>query len=226
MAVKARWKGLPWIAATVAVVGLAVLLWPSEAPREAAPAGAPSVADAPVAPPTSGEPLPGGAAPPAVAGSSAVPALSRSPESPPPEDVPQVHPVDLEALRAQLPDNLYWELGAPTKDPEVLKRREDDARRWNDLYGKVLSGMATEEEVRHYYTHRRRVSEDFMAFAATVLAEYGDRLPEQERGLYELSIDMHRTRLAELPAQEQDALARGQAQQRRREAWRQSQQTP
>ncbi|NPC81181.1 hypothetical protein HPC49_23500, partial [Pyxidicoccus fallax] len=148
------------------------------------------------------------------------------PEPPPPDQAPQLHPVDLASLREKLPDNLYWELGAPTKDPEVLKRREDDAKRWNDLYGKVLSGSATEEEVRRYYEHRRRVSEDFITFAGAVLTEYGDRLPEQERGLYELSINMHRTRLAELPGQEQDALARRQVQEQRREAWRRGQQTP
>jgi hypothetical protein len=59
-----------------------------------------------------------------------------------------------------------------------------------------------------------------------VLADYGDELPEQERGLYELSIHMHRTRLLELPRQEQDALARGQAQTQRREAWRQGPSQP
>ncbi|MBZ4416867.1 hypothetical protein K8638_10265 [Myxococcus sp. RHST-1-4] len=230
MAANARWKGLPWIAATGAVVGvgLAVLLFVRQpaAPEVATPAPATARADAPVTPSAPSEPPPGAAAPTAVAGSGAVPDAPRAPEPPPAEGVPQIHPVDLEALRAKLPDNLYWELGAPTKDPEVLKRREDDARRWNDLYGKVLSGSATEEEVRQYYEHRRRVSEDFITFAATVLAEYGEQLPEQERGLYELSINMHRTRLAELPGQEQDALARRQVQEQRREAWRQGQQTP
>ncbi|MFP2934780.1 hypothetical protein ACLESO_58675, partial [Pyxidicoccus sp. 3LG] len=165
----------------------------------------------------------------AQATAGAVPSLLRPPdatEPPPADDVPQVHPVDLETLRAKLPDNLYWELAAPTKDPEVLQRRDEDTRRWNDAYGKVLSGEATEEEVRQYYAHRREVSEDMVAFASAVLAEYGDRLPEQERGLYELSINMHRTRLKELPGQERDSLAHRQAQEQRRQAWRQGQQAP
>ncbi|MFP2912180.1 hypothetical protein ACLESD_45600, partial [Pyxidicoccus sp. 3LFB2] len=152
--------------------------------------------------------------------------LPQPPSSPDDEVAPQVHPVDLTALRAKLPDNVYWTLGAPTQDPEVLKQRDEESRRWNDLYGKVLSGTATEAEVRQYYAHRRKVSEDLIVFATTVLADYGDQLPEQERGLYELSLDMHRTKLSELPRQEQEALARRQEQEQRREAWRQGQQQP
>ena len=204
---------------------LAVLLQAPVPSGEAVPAPAAPRAAAPVPAPAAGAPAPT-AAPTASAGSGAVPDLLRAPEPEPADEAPQLHPVDLETLRAKLPDNLYWELGAPTTNPEVLKRREEDSRHWNDLYGKVLSGSATEEEVRQYYAHRRQVSEDFMAFASAVLAEYGDRLPEQERGLYELSINMHRTRLAELPGQEQDALERGKRQARRREAWRQGQQAP
>lgn len=133
------------------------------------------------------------------------------------------HPVDLAHLRALIPDNTYWRLGAPTDDPQDLKMRAEDKQRWNELYGKVLSGTGTEEEVRRYFEHRRQVSEDYIEFAKLLLDEYGERLPEQERGLYELSIKMHTTRLAELPRQIEDALARKQEQDRRREEWRRSQ---
>jgi hypothetical protein len=136
-----------------------------------------------------------------------------------PEDSPRPHPVDLTALRERLPDNLYWSMGVPTKDPDLLRWREEQERYWYGLNGKVLSNTATEEEIHTYYAHRQRVSEDFMRFAAAVLDEYGDRLPETERGLYELSIRMHRTRLEELPRQVEEALARKRAQDQRREAW-------
>lgn len=133
------------------------------------------------------------------------------------------HPVDLARLRAMIPDNVYWQLGAPTDDPQVLRSREEDEQRWNDLYGKVLSGTATEEEVRRYYEHRRQVSEDYIELASLVIEEYGEQLPEHERGLYELSIEMHTTRLAEIPRKIEDALARKQDQDRRREEWRRRQ---
>ena len=116
-------------------------------------------------------------------------------------------PVDLEPLRRRLPDNLYWRIQAPTRDPQVLRWREAEERHWDGLNRKVLSRTATEEEIREYYGHRRKVSEDLMAFARLVLQEYGAQLPEAERGLYELSLWMHYTRLEELPQQLQSALA-------------------
>lgn len=133
------------------------------------------------------------------------------------------YPVDLERLRTRLPDNLYWQLGAPTQDPQALQKRAEEEQRWNELYGKVLANTASEEEVRRYYDHRRQLSEDYIEFANLVLEEYGDRLPERDRGLYELSIKLHSARLAEIPRQMEDALARKQTQDRRREEWRQSQ---
>jgi hypothetical protein len=231
MAENARWKGLPWLIAAGAVVGLAVLLAvfllrpePSSPPEVGTPA-ATSASTSPVASPT---PAATASAPVAAqpGGGTVSPYLPQPPSLPSGDEAPQFHPVDLKALRAKLPDNLYWTLGAPTEDVEVLRRRDEETRRWNDVYGKVLSGMATEAEVHEYYAHRREVSEDMVAFASTVLADYGDRLSEQERGLYELSVDMHRTRLSELPRQEQEALTRRQEQEQRREAWRQGQQQP
>ncbi|ATB27050.1 hypothetical protein [Melittangium boletus] len=127
--------------------------------------------------------------------------------------------VDLTRLRERLPGNLYWRMGAPTEDPNLLRWREEEEQHWNRLNGKVLSNTATEEEIHAYYAHRRRVSEDFMAFALLVLQEYGDRLSEPERGLYEQSIRMHRARLEELPQQLEEALTRKRFQDPRRTAW-------
>ncbi|MGK3988480.1 hypothetical protein WME99_35885 [Sorangium sp. So ce136] len=140
-----------------------------------------------------------------------------------PEDVAgSGYPVDLERLRAQLPDNLYWQLGAPTDDPGELQARADEQERWDDLFGKVQSNTASEEEVRRYYEHRRRVSEDYIQLASLALAQHGDELPERDRGLYELSIEMHRSRLAEIPRLIEGALARKQAQDRARDEWHRS----
>src|SRR5262245_60646905 len=129
------------------------------------------------------------------------------------------YPVDLEQLRARLPDNAYWEMGAPTEDPEKLKSRAEHARRMNELYGKILSGTGTEDEIHRYYEERRRISQDYIQFAATVLAEHGDRLPEQDRGLYQLTIQMHRDRLAAIPRDIAQAIARKREQDRKREEW-------
>lgn len=118
------------------------------------------------------------------------------------------YPVDLEWLRGKLPGNLYWELGAPTSDPEVAKARAERAKRSNDAYGRVLSGEATEAEVREYYADKRKVSQDYLELALLVIAEKGAELPERDRGMFELSAKMHRDRLAQIERDLADALAR------------------
>jgi hypothetical protein len=133
------------------------------------------------------------------------------------------HPVDLARLREKIPDNLYWRLDVPTQDGQILQARAEEKQRWNTLFGKVQSGTATEEEVQQYYAHRRQLSEDYIEFARLVLGEYGPQLPEQERGMYELGIRMHSTRLGEIPRQVEQALARKALQDQRREEWRQKQ---
>lgn len=130
------------------------------------------------------------------------------------------YPVDLERLRARIPDNLYWRFGAPTADPLLLQARAEEEKQWNQLFGKVQSGTGTEEDIRRYYDHRRQLSEDYIEFARLVLAEHAGELPERDRGLYELTIRMHETRLAEIPRRIEEALARKQEQDRRREEWR------
>jgi hypothetical protein len=127
-----------------------------------------------------------------------------------------VYPVDLDALRARLPDNLYWQLGAPTDDPAVLARRAEIEESNNKLFGKVQSGAASPEEIERYYDQRHRVSEDYIEFAALLLSEHEKELPEQDRGLYELSIRMHRSRLDDEPRLRREALARYEVAEQRR----------
>jgi hypothetical protein len=222
MGANVRSKALPWLLAVSAVPLLALLLVarfrggpspedaPGQEPRATAPErDAPAPDSGPRAPPASG-----------LAATGADAGLPPGPISgAPPSEAPARHPVDLEKLRELLPGNLYWEMGVPTKDPEVLRKREQEGRRWNELYGKVQSNTATEQEIHQYYEHRRQVSEDSIAFASTVLQQYGAQLPEQERGLYELSIRMHRTRLEEMPRQIEEALARKGVQDQRRREW-------
>jgi hypothetical protein len=180
--------------------------------KASAPTSTDVVASTPAAP-TTGDPRS-----PSAPATAPPPAASGPDDAPPAPGAPAL--VDLDQLRAKLPDNLYWRMGAPTKDPEILRARVDDERRRNDLYGKVLSNTASEEEIHAYYAERRKISEDYIEFAATALKDYGDRLPEQERGLYELSIKMHAKRLREVPGQIDDALARKKVQDRLREEWR------
>ena len=123
-------------------------------------------------------------------------------------DVPGAAVIDLEVLRAEMPDNTYWTDAAPSDDEPARERRLTDKARRNALYGKVLSGTATAEEIEAYFAERERSSRDYIAFARRVLESYGEQLTPEERGLYALAIDMHGKRLHELPRAKNDAYAR------------------
>jgi hypothetical protein len=129
------------------------------------------------------------------------------------------YPVKMEELRASMPGNLYWELEAPTKDPQELQKRAETLRKWNEIFGKVQSGDASEEEIHRYYDYRRKMSEDSIAVATRMLSEYGDKLPERDKALLALSVQMHQDRLKEVPRRTEEALARKQLQDQRREEW-------
>jgi hypothetical protein len=118
------------------------------------------------------------------------------------------YPVDLNALRARLPDNRFWLLGAPTSDPAVAKQRAARAERDNAALGRVVSGEASADEVRAYYAERRAISRDYLQLAEIVLAEKGEALPPRDRGAFELSANLHRARLQQIDRDESDALAR------------------
>jgi hypothetical protein len=118
------------------------------------------------------------------------------------------YPLDLEWLRAKIPHNLYWKLGAPTSDVAVAKRRAEHARRSNEDFGRIQANEASAPQIQAYYAERRQLSRDYLELAALVLAEKGQDLPERDRGLFELSANLHRQRLVQIDRDEQDALKR------------------
>ena len=127
--------------------------------------------------------------------------------------------VDMEAVRAAMPDNLYWKLAAPTHDPALLEWREQERERWNTEYGKVLSNTATAEEVDAYYAFRRRLSLDYVEFATHLLSNSGSVLPLRDRSLLALALRMHLQRLEEIPRQLAEAQERRAAHEALRKAW-------
>jgi hypothetical protein len=127
--------------------------------------------------------------------------------------------VDLEAIRKALPDNIYWKMGAPTTDPEVLRQREEERARWNVEYGKVLSNTATDEEIDAYYAERQRVSEDYLEFIVYLMTNYGYQIPKRDVAVFKLAGEMHHARLEEIPRQIAEAHARREAHEKARQAW-------
>jgi hypothetical protein len=131
--------------------------------------------------------------------------------------------VDLREARAVMPDNLYWQLAAPTKDPAVLEAREEERKRRNEEYGRVLSGDANEEQVNAYYDYREKISTDFLEFAEWMSNRYGEKVSDEFRGLLDLSVKLHKARLAEIPRDREDALARSREREKIRADWRREQ---
>lgn len=118
------------------------------------------------------------------------------------------YPLNLEALRPQIPDNAYWELDAPTKDVEVAKQRAIRAKKRNDDYGRILANEAEVAEIRAYYDERRRVSTDYLQLTQLVLEGKAGEVSERDRGLFELTTNLHRERLKQIERDQTDALAR------------------
>jgi hypothetical protein len=186
------------------VVFVAVLVWLSlrddrPAPEPTAPSGTGPVAAAPAAPPS-------------------------SPDAPPsldPDDLSGAWAaVDLEEVRTALPDNVYWDAALPTDDPRILEERDAERARWNDEFGKLQSGTATEAEIEAYFDHRHRFSSDYVEFTKYLLTHYGSELPPQDVALLELAQRMHLARLVEMPRKLEEAYARKRQQDAAREAWR------
>jgi hypothetical protein len=127
--------------------------------------------------------------------------------------------VDLEELRKALPDNVYFELSAPTNDPDLIAERQAERERWNVEYGKILSGTGTEKEIRDYYDQRALLSTDYVEFTTYLLDHYTNELPERDVGLLQLARRLHLARLEEIPRKVEEALERKREQDAVREAW-------
>jgi hypothetical protein len=199
------WLAVAVLAALAGALAIATRVR-SAAPRDPAAPAAATEAPAPagggraIAPAL---PAPARAVDPAGASAAAV-----DPPGVSPEEAAASYPVDLEALRARLPDNRYWELGAPTSDPEVARARAERARAANALFGRTQTGEATRQEIRAYYAEQRRISQDYLKLSLLVLAERGSELPQRDRGMFELSVQLHTARLKQIDRDLADALAR------------------
>jgi hypothetical protein len=200
---------LGWIAVLAALVIVLERRSPTDAP---APSSAP-VADA-VAPQPSAAPE--------------ADTAKRARQAAVEEPVPYIEnlvwgDIDLREAQAVMPDNLYWQLGAPTSDPEVLAAREEEKKRRNEEYGLVLSGDANAEQVDAYYDYRELISTDFLEFAEWMKNRYAGKINDEFEGLLDLSIKLHKARLAQIPADRQDAIQRSKEREKIREDWRREQ---
>ena len=196
---------LVWsIAAAAALIALAWWFWRPRA----------EIVEAAARPPQ--------ASPPAPAAPTEPPPQPAAPQEEPtgPEDLGGTwENVDLEAIRREMPDNLYFTLAIPTEDPKLLEARDAERAHRNDEYGKLLSGTATEEEIVAYYDYRHRLSSDYVQFTSYVLDHHRAELPPRDVALLELAENMHKHRLLEIPRKLQEARERKHQQDEAVEQW-------
>jgi hypothetical protein len=215
-----RTSALVATALLVAALGVAVSWWraPDDDGLARGPRAAGDVAQRD-ATPEEDEPPPGVPRP--ATGAATGAASSADPTSPDPfgEEYNGWASVDLDAVRKALPDNVYWTLSAPTKDPDELRRRADERARWNTEYGKILSNTATEEEIQAYYAERDRIYSDYIAFATYILENHGRDLSLRDVGLLKVAVELNLARLEEIPRQMREAQERSKAHAAAREAW-------
>jgi hypothetical protein len=211
-------------AAAVALVALALVWrWERNAPRPPTQATARSTpTDVPAADASRAR----ARTPTADAGGTADAPPSRGPGGPGPDEPEDMETpwsvVDLDALRKELPDNLYWKMASPTSDPAIVEAREQERERWNVEYGKVLSNTATADEVDAYYAYRYKLASDYVQFATFLLADYGDDLTPRDVGLLKVAIELNLARLEEIPRDIAEAHERRKAHEAAREAWLES----
>jgi hypothetical protein len=187
------------IALLAAIAAILWFRWQARAPEPPLPAGTPP----------SQTPGRGPNVEPVVPGTPQGPAGSSSgtvPESDPGDLASAWESVDLEQIRRVMPDNTYWRMSAPTDDERVIREREEERARWNEAYGKVLSGTASVEEIQAYYAHRERLSADYVEFVSYLLDHHAGDLSDQDIGLLELARRLHLARLAGYPKETQRAL--------------------
>lgn len=211
MASDSRWqRRVPTIAA-LAVAGAVAWLWLAREPAAPEQNEAPiEIAEAPAAE----APAPSEAEPEAEVHPPLVPEGGLAMDEP-----ASFASIDLEAAREALPDNLYWETAAPTQDPRLLGDRERAKTRWNDQYGKMLSGTGTEQEIKEFFDYRMHLSSDYVRFVDWVIEHQGDGLSEQDLTLLHVAKRLHLARLEEVPRRMQEAFDRRTKQDAAREAW-------
>ena len=212
MAFGPRWQRRAPSIAAIAVAGAIAWLWLGREPVAPEPSPAPvEIVEAPATE------TPAPSEPEAEPERDLHPPLA--PEGEGVMDEPAFASIDLEAARAALPDNLYWETAAPTQDPRLLGDRERAKTHWNDQYGKILSGTGTEEEIKEFYDRRMQLSSDYVRFVDWVIEHQGNELSEQDLSLLHVAKRLHLARLEEVPRRMQEAFDRKTKQDAAREAW-------
>jgi hypothetical protein len=128
--------------------------------------------------------------------------------------------IDLEALKAKMPDNLFWEMSAPTRDELVREQRRETRALWREQKNLISANLADEYAIRDYFVLQNTLSEDYVAVTNELLDNYSNVLPDRDYQLLLMANRLHSARLQEIPGQLATALENRREFLSRRERWR------
>ena len=109
--------------------------------------------------------------------------------------------IDLEALKEKYPNNLYWEMAAPTQDEALKEQRKDTRDYWRQQRNQISANLADEYTIREYYTYQNALSEDYVAVTDDILDNYSEGLSESDYRMLLMANRLHAKRLQEIPGQ-------------------------
>ena len=114
--------------------------------------------------------------------------------------------VDLDAIRDEIPDNLYWEMAAPTQDEALKAHREERREALKQQANLISAKHATEEQIREYFAYQNQLSNDYVEFSTILLNKHRNDMDETDVSMQTLALQMHLSRLQEIPGKLAQAL--------------------
>lgn len=111
---------------------------------------------------------------------------------------------DMDRLRDELPGNL----AIPPRDKNERWMRDEAKKSRNELFGRISSNIASDDEVHSYYDEQALLTRDSIAMLEWILKEHEEEMGERDLSRHHFLLDQFKKRLAAIPDREARALTR------------------
>ncbi|WP_236893172.1 DUF1461 domain-containing protein [Desulfoluna limicola] len=111
---------------------------------------------------------------------------------------------DMDRLREELPGNL----AIPPRDKDERWMRDEAKKSRNELFGRISSNIASDEEVHSYYDEQTLLTRDSIAMLEWILKEHEEEMGERDLARHHFLLDQFKKRLAAIPDRQARALKR------------------
>ena len=111
---------------------------------------------------------------------------------------------DLEAMRKALPGNQA--IPAVDENEKWIRKEADKARR--ELYGRISSNVATDEEVNAYYYEQETLAQDSIAMLKWILDNHAHEMGKDDLARHTFLLEQFKKRLKAIPVRKERAMTR------------------